>query len=41
VPKGVRHAPSAAPGTRILMFEPRGTVSTGDSGVDGTAGVEL
>lgn len=31
VPRGVRHRPVADPGTRILMFEPRGTVNTGDS----------
>ena len=32
VPRGVEHRPSAAPGTRILMFEPQGTPSTGDQG---------
>ena len=32
VPRGVEHFPQAAPGTRILMFEPRGTPSTGDEG---------
>jgi mannose-6-phosphate isomerase-like protein (cupin superfamily) len=42
VPRGVRHRPRAEPGTRILMFEPRGTVNTGDAeGVEGTAGVRL
>lgn len=41
VPRGVRHRPSAAPGTRILMFEPRGTVNSGDADAAGTAGVEL
>jgi mannose-6-phosphate isomerase-like protein (cupin superfamily) len=30
VPKGVAHKPSSAGGS-ILMFEPRGTVNTGDS----------
>ncbi|WP_205745971.1 cupin domain-containing protein [Egibacter rhizosphaerae] len=37
VPRGVSHQPSAAPGTRILMFEPRGTLNDGDLG-GGTAG---
>jgi mannose-6-phosphate isomerase-like protein (cupin superfamily) len=32
VPRGVEHCPEAAPGTRILMFEPQGTPSTGDEG---------
>ena len=32
VPKGVRHRPKAAVETTILMFEPRGTVNTGDAG---------
>ena len=32
VPRGVEHYPQAAPGTRILMFEPQGTPSTGDQG---------
>jgi mannose-6-phosphate isomerase-like protein (cupin superfamily) len=31
VPRGVRHKPSADEGTRILMFEPRGTPNTGDA----------
>ena len=30
VPKGVAHKPSS-PGGSIMMFEPRGTVNTGDS----------
>jgi len=42
VPRGVRHRPVAEPGTRMLMFEPRGTVNSGDAeGVTGTAGVAL
>lgn len=41
VPRGARHRPSAAPGTQILMFEPRGTPNTGDSGLPPTAGVDL
>ena len=32
VPKGTEHFPRAAPGTRILMFEPQGTATTGDEG---------
>jgi len=47
VPKGVSHRPFS-PGASILMFEPTGTLSTGDSeeedipeGVDKTAGHEL
>lgn len=42
VPRGVRHRPVADPGTRILMFEPRGTVNTGDSTErEGTTGATL
>ncbi|HET6966857.1 MAG TPA: cupin domain-containing protein [Ornithinibacter sp.] len=46
VPRGVEHFPQAAPGTRILMFEPTGTPTTGDdpAGADHlvtTTGVEL
>ncbi|HEY7483341.1 MAG TPA: cupin domain-containing protein [Streptosporangiaceae bacterium] len=40
VPRGVSHRPRAEPGTRILMFEPRGTVNTGDPAT-GTTGVRL
>ncbi len=47
VPKGVEHKPSS-PGASILMFEPSGTVTTGDrhegeipDNVDSTAGHEL
>ena len=32
VPRGTEHRPRAAAGTRILMFEPQGTPSTGDQG---------
>jgi mannose-6-phosphate isomerase-like protein (cupin superfamily) len=35
VPRGVRHNPSAAPGTRVLFFEPHGTVNSGDADVSG------
>jgi mannose-6-phosphate isomerase-like protein (cupin superfamily) len=41
VPKGVHHRPLADPGTQILMFEPRGTLNSGDADVAGTAGVVL
>ena len=47
VPKGTEHKPSSSGGS-ILMFEPRGTVSTGDrhegdipGHVDSTTGHEL
>jgi mannose-6-phosphate isomerase-like protein (cupin superfamily) len=47
VPKGTEHKPSSAGGS-ILMFEPRGTVSTGDRHegdipdyVDSTSGHDL
>jgi len=47
VPKGVEHKPSS-PGGSILMFEPTGTLTTGDrhegeipDGVDSTTGHEL
>jgi len=40
VPRGTPHRPRAAAGTRILMFEPRGTVNTGDAST-GTTGVRL
>ena len=47
VPKGVEHKPSS-PGGSVLMFEPTGTMSTGDrhegevpSHVDSTAGHAL
>ncbi|MEU8899351.1 cupin domain-containing protein [Nocardia sp. NPDC048505] len=30
VPRGVEHKPSSADGASILMFEPTGTVNTGD-----------
>ena len=39
VPRGVRHRPSAVPGTRVLFFEPRGTVNSGDADVSGDAAV--
>jgi mannose-6-phosphate isomerase-like protein (cupin superfamily) len=38
VPRGARHRPRAEPGTRILMFEPRGTYNTGDAAT-GTTGI--
>ena len=30
VPKGLGHRPIGVPGTRVLFFEPRGTVNSGD-----------
>jgi mannose-6-phosphate isomerase-like protein (cupin superfamily) len=35
VPRGLRHRPSAVPGTRVLFFEPRGTLNSGDADVTG------
>ncbi|WP_326598642.1 cupin domain-containing protein [Streptomyces sp. NBC_01803] len=32
VPRGTEHRPSSADGAAILMFEPTGTVTTGDDG---------
>lgn len=32
VPRGVEHFPQAAPGTRVMLFEPQGTPNTGDEG---------
>lgn len=40
VPRGVYHRPHAAPGTQILMVEPRGTFNTGDPST-GTTGNRL
>jgi mannose-6-phosphate isomerase-like protein (cupin superfamily) len=34
VPRGVEHRPSSAAGASILMFEPTGTVNTGDHAGD-------
>lgn len=36
VPRGVEHCPVATEETSILMFEPRGTPNTGDTGGDRT-----
>lgn len=46
VPRGVEHFPHADPGTRIMMFEPQGTPTTGDEHGDiehlhTTHGIEL
>ncbi len=35
VPRGLRHKPSAEPGTRLLFFEPHGTVNSGDADLSG------
>ena len=32
VPRGVEHCPKAMEGAEVLMFEPQGTVNTGDAG---------
>jgi mannose-6-phosphate isomerase-like protein (cupin superfamily) len=37
VPKGVEHCPKADAEVQVLLFEPRGTVNTGDAGGDLTA----
>lgn len=31
VPRGVRHCPVAEPDAQVLLFEPAGTVNTGDA----------
>jgi mannose-6-phosphate isomerase-like protein (cupin superfamily) len=31
VPRGLKHRPVGVPGTRVIFFEPRGTVNTGDA----------
>jgi len=36
VPRGVEHCPRAARETSILLFEPTGTLNTGDAGGDRT-----
>ncbi len=41
VPRGVAHRPVADEGTRLLLLEPRGTVNTGDSEADDTAGLPV
>jgi mannose-6-phosphate isomerase-like protein (cupin superfamily) len=41
VPRGLRHRPVGEPGTRFLMFEPRETLNSGDSGAAGTTGRPL
>lgn len=40
VPKGMPHRPRADEGTRILLFEPRGTSNTGNAAT-GTVGTSL
>jgi mannose-6-phosphate isomerase-like protein (cupin superfamily) len=40
IPRGVEHAPHAAPGTAFLLLEPAGVVNTGDAGGLLTATVE-
>jgi mannose-6-phosphate isomerase-like protein (cupin superfamily) len=36
VPRGVEHCPRAAEEVHVLLFEPAGTVNTGDAGGDKT-----
>ena len=36
VPAGAEHRPGSAGGASVLMFEPKGTVNTGDAGGDRT-----
>jgi mannose-6-phosphate isomerase-like protein (cupin superfamily) len=36
VPRGVEHCPKADEETHIVLFEPKGTVNTGDAGGDRT-----
>lgn len=31
VPRGLKHKPIGVPGTRVVFFEPRGTVNAGDA----------
>lgn len=40
VPRGVRHRPTATPGTTIALLEPAGVVNTGDAGGVLTAAVD-
>lgn len=40
VPRGVRHRPSATPGTTIALLEPAGVVNTGEAGGQLTAPVD-
>jgi len=37
VPHGVEHKPEAAPGTKLLLLEPKTTVNTGTAGGERTA----
>ena len=37
VPRGVEHCPKAAEEVHALLFEPKGTVNTGDAGGDMTS----
>ncbi len=39
IPRGVEHCPRADAEVRCLMFEPKGTVNTGDAGGDRTVAV--
>lgn len=37
VPKGVEHCPKASEEVQVILFEPKGTVNTGDAGGDRTS----
>lgn len=37
VPKGIEHCPKAAEEVHAVLFEPQGTVNTGDAGGEMTA----
>jgi mannose-6-phosphate isomerase-like protein (cupin superfamily) len=37
VPKGVEHCPRAQSEAQVLLFEPQGTINTGDAGGDMTS----
>jgi mannose-6-phosphate isomerase-like protein (cupin superfamily) len=39
VPKGIEHCPKAENEVQALLFEPKGTVNTGDAGGQMTAGL--
>lgn len=40
VPKGVEHCPKASEDAHVILFEPKGTVNTGDAGGEMTAEVQ-
>ena len=40
VPRGVEHCPKAEEEVQAILFEPKGTVNTGDAGGDMTADLQ-